>query len=806
MNLYDLKATLTLDTSDYESGVNSAKTDTQKMESELSGLSQSLGGVETDAGEASSALDSMSKIEAFETIADAAETVVDKILEIGSAAMETKDEIEESTAKAAAYLGQTGDAAEETADVIQDVYENGWGDSLDQVSDAVITVTENLGELDSTSLKNVTTQALALESSGVDMSESLRGVNSLMEQYGLTAEEAMDLYVSGINNGLNKTDELGDNIAEYAGAFADAGYSAEEYFQLLQNGADNGAYNLDKVNDAINEATTRLEDGTIEESLDMFSDSTADLFQAWQDGGATQKDVIESIVNDIANCEDEQDALNMAAEAFGTMGEDGSLKFISSLTAVGDTYSDVEGSADQFTDTLSTDASTMEGNMRALQDAIAPLGELYQNALSPVIGGLADIVSKIMEVVENSPALQTVIVAITAAMTAFAAVMAIRSTIQGVTTAMKALGITMKASPIMIVVTAIAALVAAFVYLWNNCDAFREFWLNLWENVQAVFSTVTEAISAAVESLAEGFSMLWQGIQTVVYTILTAIVSFIENGMNAIYTVIDTVLTTIQTIFSTIWNAIVMVVTTVVTTIKTTIKTVFTTVKKVITTILNAIKTVFTTVWTAIKTTVTNLVTAIKTKIVSIITAIKTKISSILTAIKTTFTSIFSGIKEKVSSILTALKTWISSWGTTLKNKFKSIGKNLITGLWNGISDKVEWIKEKITGFADDVLDTIKGFFGISSPSKVFAEIGGYLAEGLGVGWDNEISDVKDAIEDDLDFGTVSIESSALGAAVNSNGTGGVSVVQNIYSQAQTAADLLREARWQQERAVLQGV
>ncbi len=99
------------------------------------------------------------------------------------------------------------------------------------------------------------------------MNETLRGVNSLMEQYGLTAQEAMDYIVKGTQNGLDKTNELGDNLSEYAGKFAQAGYSAEEYFQLLNNGLDGGAYNLDKVNDAINEVTTRMVDGTIADSL-----------------------------------------------------------------------------------------------------------------------------------------------------------------------------------------------------------------------------------------------------------------------------------------------------------------------------------------------------------------------------------------------------------------------------------------------------------------------------------------------------------------------------------------------------------
>ena len=120
------------------------------------------------------------------------------------------------------------------------------------------------------------------------MNETLRGVNSLMKQYGMTAQEAMDYIVRGTQNGLDKTNELGDNLSEYAGKFEQAGYSASEYFQLLQNGLQGGAYNLDKVNDAINEVTTRLADGTIGDAIDLYSQKTQSLFLAWQNGEATQ--------------------------------------------------------------------------------------------------------------------------------------------------------------------------------------------------------------------------------------------------------------------------------------------------------------------------------------------------------------------------------------------------------------------------------------------------------------------------------------------------------------------------------------
>lgn len=169
---------------------------------------------------------------------------------------------------------------------------------MDTVADSVITVKKNFEDLSKADLTHLTEIGTTLEESyGIDLSETMRGVNSLMEQFGLTSAEALDYVVKGTQNGLDKTDELGDNLSEYAGKFAQAGYSAGEYFQLLNNGLDNGAYNLDKVNDAINEVTNRIADGTIERNLDSYSDRTKQFFEAWKNGNGTQKDVIDSIVN-----------------------------------------------------------------------------------------------------------------------------------------------------------------------------------------------------------------------------------------------------------------------------------------------------------------------------------------------------------------------------------------------------------------------------------------------------------------------------------------------------------------------------
>ena len=533
----------------------------------IKNLIQDLKEAGTQADNTSEQLDEMGKTLSAGALMEAADQLSglgDKITELGDKAKDAFLETQDATVKASTYFGETGKAAEETAGVIKDVYAEGVGDSMDSVSNAVITVKKNLKDLDETTLTHLTEQAITLdELYGIDMNETLRGVNSLMEQYGLTAQQAMDYIVKGTQNGLDKTNELGDNLSEYSGKFAQAGYSAQEYFQLLQNGLDNGAYNLDKVNDAINEVTTRLVDGTIADSLSKIDEKTGevqagtggwskeveDVFKQWQQGGATQKDVIDAIVTDIQNTENQQDKLNKAALAFGTMAEDGNAKFIESLTSVGNTYDDVAGSAENMFDQSTTDSQTFEASMRQLEQSLIPLGEalmnLANNIIPPIAAGLKQVgefFGKLPEPVQNFVViLGAVIAAFTTLAPAILAVINIVS-ILGVAT----LG------PIIGIIAGVAAAITAIIAIVKNWGAISEWFGDLWVKVkekcsqvwESICSFFTETIPQAWDSLVSKFQSIpewWSGIWQQVGDFFSQIwQSMMENP------VLSSIVTTIQ--------------------------------------------------------------------------------------------------------------------------------------------------------------------------------------------------------------------------------------------------------------------
>lgn len=621
--------------------------------------------------------------------ADQLSAVGDKIQDIGTKAIDAYSETENAVTKVNAYFGETGQAAEESANVIKSVYSDGVGESMDSVADAVLMVKKNLGDLSETDLTNLTQQAITLdELYGIDMNETLRGVNSLMQQYGLTAQEAMDYIVVGTQNGLDKTNELGDNLSEYAGKFSQAGYSASEYFQLLDNGLKNGAYNLDKVNDAINEVTTRLVDGTIGESIGSFSTKTQELFTSWQNGGATQKQVIDSIVADIGNCTNQQEALNLAALAFGTMAEDGNLKFITSLTSVGSTYDSVKGSAQGMFDATTTPMQQMESNTRKLQQALVPLGEKLAELANAILPPLVSVITTIGGWFERLPGpVQNFVIILGALLAAFTALTPV---IAAISVAMGALNVSML--PIIAVIAAVAAAIAGIIAIIQNWGAITQWFGELWNTVCTGIGAMVDSLKAWFSNLWTHLQSVWEGICNVVQTAVMLLGSIIQGAIDIITLPFQMIWENCKGIVSSVWEGIKSVVSSAIHAVSSTISSV-----------MGAIKNVISTVWNAISSKVSSVLNAIKTTVSTIFNAVKSVASSVWNGIKSVISSVVDGIKSKVSSVFNGVKSTV----TSIFNGIKSTA----TSVWNGIKDAIIKPVEAAKNAVKGIIDKITGFF-----------------------------------------------------------------------------------------------
>lgn len=240
------------------------------------------------------------------------EAATSAVKSLGEATAGTANDITSAQNQVQASTGATKSEMLDYQKVMNDIYKNNYGDNFEDVANAVSFVKQNLKELNNEDLQEVTQGALTLRDTfDMDLKESIRGAEGLMENMGVGATKAFDLIGKAAQNGLNKSDELGDNLAEYTQLWGQMGFSAEQMFSVLQNGLDSGAYNLDKVNDYVKEFGNSLADGRIEQNLSSFSEKTQGLFYQWKSGSATTAQVFDSVISDLAGMTNQQEALTI---------------------------------------------------------------------------------------------------------------------------------------------------------------------------------------------------------------------------------------------------------------------------------------------------------------------------------------------------------------------------------------------------------------------------------------------------------------------------------------------------------------
>lgn len=159
---------------------------------------------------------------------------------------------------------QAGLTAEEMAkykNVLEDVYTGNFGESQEEVANVLALIKQTTNETNPSKLKDMTENLFTLRDTyDYDFVETLRAVNMLMEQFGVTGDEAFNLIAQGSQKGLNKNGDLLDTINEYSVHYKQLGYDANEFFNSLENGSKAGTFSIDKLGDAMKEFGIRSKD------------------------------------------------------------------------------------------------------------------------------------------------------------------------------------------------------------------------------------------------------------------------------------------------------------------------------------------------------------------------------------------------------------------------------------------------------------------------------------------------------------------------------------------------------------------
>lgn len=607
-------------------------------------------------------------------------------------------ELDDAMAKFQAQTGASSNEMSKFKNIARDVWSNNFGSDISDVADMMGRVKQQMQGISDIDLKNVTEDLITLRDAyGMDENETLRGAKQLMEQFGISSEKAFDLIAKGAQNGLNYSGELGDNIAEYAGKFKQAGYSVEEYFQTMTNGVKGGSYNLDKMQDAVNEITTRMSDGTIEKSLDSFNDKTKEVFQAYKEGGATQKDVQDAIVQDIKETTNQQEALNKASIAFGTMGEDFNLKFITSLSSVGDEYNNVAGTMDKVKAIANGGLkNALSGLGRAFLDSFTPIGEL----ITPILSGIIGLITLAIQGIQQG----------------FAKVGDVISNVLG---KIDTSGITELTSQVSEV------LAPAFDEVRKAIDEMK---VALEPIAKEILGKIGSAIQNVVNQAQKILSVVGPPIlaiikkiiQTVIGTIpvITSILQVVGSVVSGIISFINTVISIVGTAIATILGfimPIVQIVATIVANIWSVILTVaqniWSKVSEVVTAIIDFVNNVFKTV--------SDVVGKIWSKIQDSMNKVRDKVQGVVDNInkyfnnvKDTVSDVFNGIWSKVQGVMDNVGNKISNVLQGIQNSWNGL-TGFVSGVFGGIEGAVSSLVGSVKGMVNGVIGGINGAIGI---------------------------------------------------------------------------------------------
>ena len=181
-------------------------------------------------------------------------------------------------------------------------------------------------------------------------------------------------------------------------------------------------------------------------------------------------------------------------------------------------------------------------------------------------------------------------------------------------------------------------------------------------------------------------------------------------------------------------------------------------------------------------------VTLIQTLVNSIVKNLPKLAVAALRIMASLATGLIENLPELIKQIPTIIAELVSGFGDAMPDII-DVGKDIVRGLWEGISSLGSWLGDKVGGFFGDMVDGVKDFLGIRSPSRVFAGIGENMALGLSEGWDNEYGRISKNIKSSLDFGTASVDFASSGLGVSSAGiinsmgygrSGGMSVPGSI--------------------------
>ncbi|EKS8377898.1 phage tail tape measure protein [Bacillus cereus] len=669
---------------------------------------------------------------------------------IGAAAVKVASDFDTSQRNIQSSLGLTEKGAENLGKIAKETWKDGFGQSIEEVDQSLIKVYQNMKDVPHEELEEATKSAMTLgKTFDSDINEVTRGAGQLMNQFGISSKEAFDLFAAGGQEGLNYSNEMFDNVAEYAPLYKQAGFSANEMFTIMANGTRDGSYNLDYINDLVKEFGIRVQDGSkgVADAFAEMSPATQKVWDNFNKGKGTSADVFNAVLGDLGKMDDKVKANQLGVAVFGTKWEDMGAQAVLGLNNANGALGDVEGTMGKMQKTQQEAFGVRwQKLMRTTMASLEPLGQaildIAEVALPPIIKAV-EVAAKAFSSMPKPIQIGVVaILGMVAVLGPLVAMMGFMTSgvgafvgslrflvpiltkvpllftgilkvgpkligmFGGIGKALALLGrsmMTLLMNPWTIAILAIVGLVYLIYKNWDDIVKYTKKavkWIG--DVCSKAWDATVKGAKKAWNGLGKFFSGFWNGTKKLFKSASSFLGKVLEEAWKYIKQRIEYNIKIWKNIFEFGWNAIKFVFNLALSGLKKIVNGTWKFIKNSVQKAVNTWKKIFTTGWNAIKRIFSMALALIKQYVKTEFEKMKNTISSVFNTIKEIVKKAWDAIKSTFTTVLKFLKDFVKSSWESIKDTISSVMntiKNVIQSAWNFIKFTIINAVREFVGF-----------------------------------------------------------------------------------------------------------